>query len=366
LLRPSKLLRLNTVESSLAEAARKGETEAWLSPVVGGATSCGPNLEYDDDFLNLVRAAEGKAQGQFTAGEPPNWLLVREKAENLLERTRDLRLAVFWTRARVNLEGLAALGAGLSLVDGLLVRFWDDVHPTPDTDDEDQSARLNVLAMLCHADGLCGDLKRAVLFNVRGAGELRLRSVAVAHGLLPALPEEPVYSREELSRVVADAIARDASLAAMPRAALAAAKSLEATLQDRFGAAVAPDLQTLVDWIQLACGLMPASAPASMVRPEVPAGAGKTDASSGAEIKEFTAPRAPLDVRSRDDALRAIDLVCEFLERTEPSNPAQFLLRRARRLINQDFLQLIKELAPDALQEASRVLGVDPDSVIAR
>ena len=68
-------------------------------------------------------------------------------------------------------------------------------------------------------------------------------------------------------------------------------------------------------------------------------------------------------VSSREDALRAIDMVCDYLDRTEPTNPAQLFLRRARRLINHNFLQLIKELAPEALNEAARIMGVDPDSV---
>ena len=68
-------------------------------------------------------------------------------------------------------------------------------------------------------------------------------------------------------------------------------------------------------------------------------------------------------VHSREDALRAIDMVCEYLESAEPTNPAQLLLRRARRMINRNFLQLMKELAPDALSEVARVMGVDPDTV---
>jgi type VI secretion system protein ImpA len=69
-------------------------------------------------------------------------------------------------------------------------------------------------------------------------------------------------------------------------------------------------------------------------------------------------------VHSRQDALRAIDMVCEYLERTEPTNPAPLFLRRARRLISHSFLQLVKELAPDALAEVARVVGVDPDTVL--
>jgi type VI secretion system protein ImpA len=38
-------------------------------------------------------------------------------------------------------------------------------------------------------------------------------------------------------------------------------------------------------------------------------------------------------------------------------------LRRGRQLISHNFLQLMKVLAPDALSEVARVVGVDPDSI---
>jgi type VI secretion system protein ImpA len=68
-------------------------------------------------------------------------------------------------------------------------------------------------------------------------------------------------------------------------------------------------------------------------------------------------------IESREDALRAIDMVCAYLERTEPTNPAQLLLRRARRLVNSNFLQLIRELAPESLQEVARIMGVSADEI---
>jgi type VI secretion system protein ImpA len=41
------------------------------------------------------------------------------------------------------------------------------------------------------------------------------------------------------------------------------------------------------------------------------------------------------------------------------------LLRRAERLIEKNFLQLVRDLAPDAVAEVARIMGVDPDSVDA-
>ena len=68
-------------------------------------------------------------------------------------------------------------------------------------------------------------------------------------------------------------------------------------------------------------------------------------------------------VRSREEAIRAIDMICEYLERTEPANPAPLFLRRARQLINHNFLQLMKVLAPEALAGVAGLVGIDPDDI---
>ena len=63
----------------------------------------------------MLRAAKGKPAAQFVAGEPPDWALVRQRAESLLDSSRDLRLAAYWTRAAVNLDGFSGLLPGLAL-----------------------------------------------------------------------------------------------------------------------------------------------------------------------------------------------------------------------------------------------------------
>ena len=66
---------------------------------------------------------------------------------------------------------------------GLLEQFWDTLHPLPD--DGDAYARMNALAVLReHDNGLLGDLRQSVLFNIRGAGDQRVRAVEIALGLL--------------------------------------------------------------------------------------------------------------------------------------------------------------------------------------
>ena len=68
-------------------------------------------------------------------------------------------------------------------------------------------------------------------------------------------------------------------------------------------------------------------------------------------------------INSRQDAIKAIQLICAYLESSEPTNPAQLLLRRAERLIEKNFLELLRELAPNALSEVAAIMGVDPNSI---
>ena len=45
------------------------------------------------------------------------------------------------------------------------------------------------------------------------------------------------------------------------------------------------------------------------------------------------------------------------MERTEPSHPAPMLIRRAQRLLDLNFFQIIEELVPEGLQKIESLAG---------
>jgi len=334
--------------------------EPWLQPLAGDAGACGADLEYDNDFLALTQAAAGKPETQFEAAVPPDWRSVRSQAEALLQRTRDLRVAIIWLRAALHLDGLGVLPAGLHLLHGLLDNFWDTLHPQPDPDDGDPYARMNALGDLRESTVVLADLRQCLVCSVRGIGEIRVRHVEVALGQAVARDNEPAMGREQLAQVLLAAEGQQPGLLALPGQALGELKALTALVNDRAGVANAPDfkpLQAVLYALSTAVPTAPEAAATASVGAEA-------DAPLALAMGAAGTPRGLSGgVHSREDALRAIDMVCEFLERTEPTNPAQLMLRRARRLVTQNFLQLMKELAPDALAEVARVMGVDPESV---
>jgi type VI secretion system protein ImpA len=331
----------------------QARSAAWMQAL--DDASCGPDLEYDNQFLALSQAAAGKPESQFGPAEPPDWLAVREASESLLDRSRDLRLAIYWLRSGVHLMGYEALPLGLDLLLGMVDALWEQVHPQPDPDDADPYARVNALTLLREMDGLLGDLRACKVMQDRAIGEIDGRAVELASGLGPAGEEEEVPSKERLATLLAAALEGRPDMGAAIEGVPQRVQALQALVNDKLGASTAPDLKPLLQFAKAVAALLPAAESAADLASEDEAASGGQDGAGGRGLSG--------GVRTRDEALRAIDMVCTFLERTEPSNPAPLFLRRARQLVNHNFLQLMKELAPGALPDLARSVGVDPDSI---
>ncbi|MDE2277813.1 MAG: type VI secretion system ImpA family N-terminal domain-containing protein [Burkholderiales bacterium] len=342
---------MNDLEDLPAQVA------AWLQPLPDADAPCGPDLEYDNEFLALTQAAAGKPESQFGPAQPPDWRAAAETAESLFGRTRDLRVAIFWLRAHVSLLGYAALPAGLELLIGLIEHHWDRLHPLPDPDDGDPYARVNALAVLVDAEGLVANLRGARISDDRALTGLTLRAFEVALGLSALRSDEAEIGKDSLARMLAAAVESQPALRATCTQAVTLVQRLISLANEKLGQSVAPDLRLLYKWTSGVADLLPPEPGA-----DAPAAGDQAD---GAGIGAGASARRGLagSVSSRDEAIRAIDMVCEYLERAEPTNPAPLFLRRARGLIGHNFLQLMKALAPDALADVARAVGIDPDTV---
>ena len=342
----------------------KQQITPWLEPLPDDVS--GPDLEYDPAFLELEQAANGRPETQFGAAEPPSWPLARDISLSLFERTRDLRVALMWGRAVVNLDGVEGLPAVLALLYGLLDNFWDEVHPRPDPDDGDTFARLSVLGSLDTLDGLLGDVRQAQLVMDRRLGGIRVRDVEIALDRLAPRADEGHSTPAQIEGQLGDQPVLAERLRESIESSLASLKAVQDLMNDRFGSDNAVDTKNLRIMLTGVQSLLP---------PESAAGDSadgeNTDMDSGGSDDESPAPYGSAgrragsgvhSIESRQDAVRAIHLVCAYLERSEPTNPAQLLLRRAERLIDKNFLQLVRDLAPDAVNEVARILGVDPES----
>lgn len=334
----------------------------WATPLAAG--DCGPNLEYDNSYLEVFQAAQGRPETQFDAGTPPDWSAVETRAAALLERSRDLRLVVLWTQARLNLHGFSALTTGLAALGSLLRSAWPSVNPP--LDENDPYARLNVIESLGQGGTFLPSLRQCVVLKNPRLGELRLKDfeALAGHGDASAAP----VAKEQLEQFfIAERASADALRNALNHAC-AALDELFDVLGQHVQATEVPQLSEVKALLAHVHVCLPAQAeptPMEQTPVDLPhnilSGVDALRSSQSAGVQSSSA--LPPAIASRAQAIAAIDAVCVYLSQAEPSNPAQLLLKRAKGLIDKNFLQLVKELAPEALAEVSKIMGVNPEFI---
>jgi type VI secretion system protein ImpA len=315
----------------------------------------GIDLEYDAAFLEFESLARGMPERQFdTLTEPPPWADVMEQAEALLSRSKDLRIAVAYTRAASHVHGLAGFHAGLRVLTGLFERYWASLYPPLDPDDgNDPALRVNALAPLADAytpfaegETLLHDLRECEVCRVHGE-RLTVRDILIAQGKLAPPDGASAATLPRVVGMLTDALDHDPDAFAegldLPRAV----QALSDCMTEKLGAERAPLLTAMLATARYVAAQFRA------VAPDVAAASVPVDQARA----EHPAPARLGALATREDAIALLDAVCAFLERTEPTNPAPLLIRRARGLMGKDFLAVMQDLAPDSLAQIHLIAG---------
>jgi len=324
---------------------------------------CGPNLEYDPEFLELEAAILGKPEVQYgdtvTPAVPPEWKVVRRLASSLLQRSRDLRLAMALTRAELALGGIPGLATGLALIERLLAERWDHVHPQLDPDDDmDPMLRINSLATLTDPAFLA-EVREVTLLALPGLGPFSLRDLDIARGELPAPEGLAAVSVASIESALRDAAldAVQAVTAALNRACTSVVQ-IEMTLVRQVGSSQALNLDGLTRMLRRGRDFFnEQAAPAAIVAATEPVSA------DGAAAVAAVAPAAiGGEIASREDVLRMLDKIAAYYRQHEPSSPVPLLLERARRLVPKDFFEILEDLAPEGMNQLLVVSGPRPEA----
>jgi len=337
------------------------------------APPCGKNLEYDPLFAQIARAATRippKESGDHkTGGQEPKWTEVLDVGKTLFGRSKDLRVAVYVTRALVQKQGVEGLATGLALIRDLLDKYWDTVHPQIEqekgaTDDAppeiDGTMRLNALAALHDTEGVVSELRAAYLINNRAHGQLRVRDIEVALGRLPAIDGSEVPSLETLRGHISAAIAAGSKAAEAVNACVDAIAAIRTSLTSRLGVEGALEFKQLNDVLaplkSVCDDAVPVDDPDQSGSQEPGTEESQPEDKGGAV--QISSDRAIAgEIRSREDAVRVLKKVCLYLEKHEPSNPAPLFIRRAERLMTKSFVQIVEDLLPDSLSSLERLAG---------
>ena len=345
--------------------------DSFVAPIPGDQP-CGPDCEYDNDFLALTQAAVGKAEQQFgdtviPAGDP-DWREVDRLGQALLARTKDLRVVAWLTLANTHLYGVLEFAKGLKFALTLCEQYWDSVHPRIEVDGEvDPYLRMNAIAAFSASEysgenRLIQALRLAAI--VRAPLPLNFRDLELAFNKSP----DAAFALTHIEPVLVAALASGSKELTAIAEAYASYQAMRTLVEDRVSAAEAPDMQRLSDVLKpVARGLehirAAAAAKAGGTSADDSFALGTTGGANGEAIAMSPSTVGGTGaIQNRDDVRRALDRVCEYLEQYEPSNPASLFARRAQRMLGMPFLELMRELSPDTVPHLETLTGAQSHS----
>ncbi|MGA2441365.1 MAG: type VI secretion system protein TssA [Tepidisphaeraceae bacterium] len=319
----------------------------------------GDDLQYDPAYMEFVGSAQVAPEKQYgqtiVPAREPNWRDVRSGCVKFLGRTKELGLVIKLVEANLRLEGFDGLREGLALLRGMLERYWDGLYPALDpADGSDPIARLNLLAGLEDPDAILRPLRAIPLASSPVLGQFGLREIAWATRQSPVPqgvdPPKPETIEAAFKETPPDTL--KLRLSVLQECAQHAV-AISQTLTGYVGAEGAPDFGELLAILK--------DGAAQIEKRVVPA-PGAISAAGGSDTPMTTGSQNALtgEIRSRSDIATALDKICDYFAQFEPSSPVPLLLRRAQRLISKDFVSIIKDLSPEAIQKIELIGGTTP------
>jgi type VI secretion system protein ImpA len=340
---------------------------------------CGEDMSFSAEFdtIQELRREDDPTldQGEWvTENKVADWPGVVALCTTVLsKRSKDLRVAGWWTDASTRLQGFAGLASGLSFVTRLIEERWDTLHPLVDEGDVEPRvgnlhwllARVEALSRIAPVTTpLRG--KRLSLADVEAA---RVRQQAISKGTLDVktVKAEGLLLLDDLQRHITSsgAPAFDDGLA-QAKAVQAGLLALQTVVDAKLGAegpgfvAARKAVDVAVDAL-LRLGRDSGFGPRDAAGTEVHTALDGDAAMAGGTGSSSSAGSGG-PVTTRAQALQQLREVAGFFRRTEPHSPVAYLADKAARWGDMPLHAWLRAVLKDGgtLAQLEEILGVEP------
>lgn len=338
------------------------DLDALVAPLSEEAPS-GPDLYADADRQVIEQAFERSISLGGAAASEADWGDVIRRIVAQGAQTRDLWLPVYLMRAAAQSGKFDSVVDGAEWLARLAEERWADVHPQ--LEEVGFIGRKAPCEALTRLGEFLNPIQQVPLFVHARLGAFTGADIQRFHEEGPsaenygmfraALEATPAEEMQDLAgridRLIGALRRADAVLTANAEGdtstnftptydALGRIRRALETFLPAPEPAVAAEMPAEAAPVPAEAQAMPAPVAGDPVA--VPASAGET-AFSGA-------------ITSREDVKRAIDSICLYYEKYEPTSPVPFALRRAREWISLDFITVLEDIAPGSLGEAEKLL----------
>jgi type VI secretion system protein ImpA len=334
--------------------------EALLQPIAPDKP-CGEDLE-DTELLSSFDTYRlfGQPRPLDAPSEPDEKRIpkllespeIRDKAREALGKSKDLRLLAYLGAALLRTDGVPGFAASLNVASEWLATQWRQTYPLVD---EDAVLRRNALNCFADPMAVVDGLRRVPLVRSRQHGTFSLRDIEIATRQIVAGNDDRQVDENQVNAAFASLpLVELTQLHDDVVGAVASLHKIDATMREASGADATPSFDQLTGQLVKMSQLLRGRLAAHPDRIAVP----PSDSESAAEADARTGLSSSVVVRSRQDAIVALDAVAAFFRQSEPSSPIPLFLERAKRLVSKDFLEVLADIAPAAVAQARAAGGL--------
>lgn len=353
------------------------ETEKLLTELPDNRV--GEDCEYDNAYMEMDELAvpvdSSEMGDSVVEGRDADFKSLFENASSLWGKTRDLRVATYYAIAAFCNEGLAGLKQGLQMIDYLVSNMWDVFYPQLDPDDDnDPTERINILNMISPPAGSFSDPIKFInhFRKVKLVDSLpySLRDVLIAQGMLESAdePVDLVMLQGQMRSVPYEEIETKANLLAEIQELL---NKIADTMNEKIGDYGYINFESLNAEIKQLKKVYDTYT-GGQQSDEVQENAAQEGVNEVQIKNESAAAAAPLNsgsaagivnvksyrVTNRDDALLLIQKCADYFAKAEPTSPLPYFLKRALRMADMNFIDILGEIDQNSLEKAREQLGV--------
>lgn len=323
---------------------------------------------------NAARSAERNNLYTGTNDEADEqWRNVAHLAPKLItEQSKDLEVASWYAEAMIRRNGFAGLADAFQLIEGLVERFWDQLYPMPD--EEGIETRVAPLAGLNGegAEGvLLAPIRNTLITQGSSVGPFSYweyqQAVEVQRLADNDAREERTnrlgYTLETVEKAVLESsteffVGNRDDL----RDAIATYKRTSALLDELCGAYDAPPTRNILNLLEECLGAV-----THLGQDKFPVA--ETLLEDFTPTTDNTASNTPAiagsAVSNKDQALKQVRSVAEFLRRAEPNSALPFVLEQALNADNSAVKQIAREQAFKQLREIAEFFrSTEPHSPV--
>lgn len=324
---------------------------------------CGPFIDDDegleDDFIMLESIARINQESLTIDGsdEGVDWRDMYSRCEAIVQQTKDVRVYIFFAQAALFLKQLPGLAGAVQLIHSSLLEYWSECYPKLDDAKDETPWRVMTLNELS-GDSLLSLLSSMPVIEAKMAGKFSLRDIRLAKGEIQLIEgSEEKIADIGLIEAAFKEVEQDSLISSLNYIRQIQQHLLE--LQEQLAASEASHAR--YNWDKLLTNLKYIE---KLYCENIIEAAIEENVELDEANNETTATEAGVIIKStgidnRADVLQALEKICEYYSKYEPSSPVPILVERTKKLVTMDFMSIMKELSPEGVKQVELIAGVD-------